>query len=189
MLLATLPSEATADVRLVSAGAGAAVGLVASGFHAGLKKAPLGAALWAAVGYAGQDGLNRIEQWRQREAAAIKRSSGQVVEPVATAAAPPAAAAVSATVPRSSAAASSSGVAASTASGAASSGDADWQSFWTWLPLSLSSDGSDAKRLKKLRTRQREIEEMLGQHVPEQDPRVADLRRREAQASSAAAVK
>ncbi len=140
----------------------------------------MGAALWAAVGYVGQEALEQVEAWRREQAAKItaRRGSDVIVHATEVSSGSAAVAQQQAAI---AAMAPSKEVSVEQAPSAL---EEEWTGFLTWLPLSLSSDASDGRRLKRLRTRLSEIEELLGADPASLvDPRIKGIREPEGKAS------
>ena len=150
-----------AELRWVSGGAGAAVGLGAwSLAGGGLRRAPAGAALLGALGLAGQLAYEAVDAARGSPSGA---GAG--------------------------AGAGGGGGGGGSGAAPAPASPAPARANVAWLPVSLSPTASDAARLLKERRRLVELDQVLGLAPPAVHPKAVELAAREEAALKAMAAR
>jgi hypothetical protein len=136
---------------------------------AGMRRLPLGFAVWGASGYCGEHLVGQLAAWRDREARKIRaarglaagaggaEASGAAVEAPALAALPS----------PSSLPVSEGGGTSPADADSGSTGGGGGPGFAAWLPISFSREANEEKRLERLKKRLYTVEEALGLRQPE----------------------
>jgi hypothetical protein len=136
---------------------------------AGVRRLPLGFAVWGASGYCGEHVVGQLAMWREREARKIRAARGLAAgaggaEESGAAVEAPALAASSSSLPVSEGGGTSPADADSGSTGAGGGGG---PGFAAWLPISFSREANEEKRLERLKKRLHTVEEALGLRQPE----------------------
>jgi hypothetical protein len=182
-----LPPALTDDLRWVTAGSSALVGAGASALVAGRRRAPAGAALWAAGGFAGQHVYDRVQAWREAEARALGVRPGGGKAGAAAGAASAAMSAASFVPLQVGSRGTKEAAAALPSPPPYEGGILGPRVPWGWLPFTTDVEVGEERRVRRLRARIEEIDDALGltPASTREDPRLGQVRALEARATAA----